>query len=53
MPFKSQAQRKFLYATNPPVAEEFEKATPKGKKLPKKAPKKRKVKKINKDKNGF
>jgi hypothetical protein len=41
MPFKSEAQRKFLYATNPKLAAEFEKKTPKGMKLPnghKKAP---------------
>lgn len=34
MPFKSNAQRKFLFATNPAVAEEFASKTPKGKKLP-------------------
>jgi hypothetical protein len=34
MPFKSQAQRGYLYANNPKVAKEFESATPKGKKLP-------------------
>jgi hypothetical protein len=39
MPFKSEAQRKFLYATNPKLASEFEKKTPKGLKLPKKAAK--------------
>lgn len=39
MPFKSEAQRKFLYATNPKLAAEFEKKTPKGIKLPKKATK--------------
>lgn len=42
MPFKSEAQRRFLYATNPKVAAEFEKATPKGAKLPPKAKKKKK-----------
>lgn len=36
MPFKSQAQRKYLYANEPKVAKEFESKTPKGKKLPKK-----------------
>lgn len=35
MPFKSQAQKKYLYANNPKVAKEFQKHTPKGKKLPK------------------
>lgn len=34
MPFKSQAQRRFMYAKHPDLAEEFEEATPKGKKLP-------------------
>lgn len=42
MPFKSKAQRAFLYATNPKVAKEFESKTPKGVKLPKKAPKPKK-----------
>ena len=47
MPFKSESQRKFLYATNPKVAKEFEKATPKGKKLP------RKVKNVRSSKRKF
>lgn len=34
MPFKSKAQRRFLFATNPKVAKEFAAHTPKGKKLP-------------------
>jgi hypothetical protein len=34
MPFKSNAQRKFLFLKHPKVAKEFAKATPKGKKLP-------------------
>ena len=34
MPFKSQAQRAFMYANHPKLAKEFEKATPKDKKLP-------------------
>jgi len=34
VPFKSQAQRKFMYAKHPKMAKEFESATPKGKKLP-------------------
>lgn len=41
MPFKSEAQRKYLYANEPKVAKEFAAHTPKGKKLPKKAKKKR------------
>ena len=36
MPFKSKAQRRFLHAKPPEIAEEFERKTPKGKKLPKK-----------------
>lgn len=39
-PFKSQAQRRYLYATHPEVAKEFESKTPKGKRLPKKVKKK-------------
>lgn len=38
-PFKSEAQRKFLYATNPKVAKEFAKKTPKDLTLPKKVKK--------------
>lgn len=34
MPFKSEAQRKFMYANHPKLAAEFQAATPKGKKLP-------------------
>lgn len=29
MPFKSEAQRKWMYATNPKMAERWEKETPK------------------------
>ncbi len=36
MPFKSEAQRKFLYSQKPTIAKEFAAHTPKGKKLPKK-----------------
>jgi len=39
MPLKSQAQRRKLWATNPKLAREFERKTPKGKKLPAKAKK--------------
>lgn len=42
MPFKSEAQRKFMYSQKPALAKEFEEHTPKGKKLPKKVKKKRK-----------
>ena len=34
MPFVSQAQRGYMYANHPEMAEEFEDATPKGKQLP-------------------
>ena len=34
MPFKSEAQRRFLWAKHPDVAREFADATPKGSKLP-------------------
>lgn len=32
--FKSQAQRRYMYAKHPDIAKEFEAKTPKGKKLP-------------------
>ena len=34
MPFKSEAQRKFLFANKPNVAREFANATPEGTNLP-------------------
>ena len=46
MPFKSQSQRKFMYAKNPEMAKEWEDKTPKGKALP------NKVKKTTKTKAG-
>ena len=36
MPFKSEAQRKFLYARHPKIAERWQAHTPKGKELPEK-----------------
>lgn len=36
MPMKSQAQRRYLWATHPEIARRWEKHTPKGKKLPEK-----------------
>ena len=39
MPFVSQQQRKYMYSQKPNLAKEFEKETPKGKKLPKKVKK--------------
>lgn len=41
MPFKSKAQRAYLYANEPKVAKEFQSKTPKGKKLPKKVKRKK------------
>jgi len=41
MPMKSQAQRRFLHSQKPEIAKEFEKKTPKGKKLPQKVAKKK------------
>jgi hypothetical protein len=41
MPFKSQAQRKFMYANYPEIAKKFEKLTSKEKPLPKKVKKKK------------
>lgn len=40
MPFKSQAQRKWMYANKPQMAKRWEKETPKSKKLPKRVSKK-------------
>ena len=40
MPFKSEAQRRYLYAKKPSVAKKFAKHTPPGKKLPKRVKKK-------------
>lgn len=34
MPFRSQAQRSFMWANHPKIARRFEAETPKGKKLP-------------------
>ncbi len=42
MPMKSQKQRAYLWSQKPAVAKKFEEHTPKGKKLPKKAPKRKK-----------
>jgi hypothetical protein len=42
MPFKSQKQREFMWALYPDMAKEWEKETPKGKKLPEKIEKKKK-----------
>ncbi len=45
MPFKSQAQKKWMYANDPAMASRWESETPKGKALPKKAKKKSPTKK--------
>lgn len=42
MPFKSQRQREFMWATHPEMAKEWEAKTPKGKKLPEKVTTKQK-----------
>ena len=34
MPFKSKRQRRWMYANKPKMAKDWEKETPKGKKLP-------------------
>lgn len=39
MPYKSQVQRRFMYAKHPKLAKEFEEKTPKGADLPEHAPK--------------
>lgn len=44
MPFKSQAQRKMMYAQHPEMAKRWEEETPKGKKLPEKVKPKSKKK---------
>jgi hypothetical protein len=41
VPFKSQAQRRALYAKDPKLAKEFEAKTPKGEKLPERVSKKK------------
>lgn len=43
MPFKSEAQRRYLYANEPEVAREFQAHTPKGAKLPRHVGKKKKT----------
>jgi hypothetical protein len=42
MPFKSEAQRKWMHANEPEMADEWEEHTPKGKKLPERVGKKSK-----------
>lgn len=45
MPFRSEAQRKWMHAKHPEMAKRWEKETPKGKKLPSHVPAKKKRKK--------
>lgn len=45
MPFVSKSQRAFMYAVHPEMAKEWEKETPKNKKLPKKVKTKKSKKK--------
>jgi len=40
MPFKSRQQEKWMWATHPQMAQQWEEHTPKGEKLPKKVGKK-------------
>lgn len=40
MPFKSESQKSWMYATHPKMAKQWQKETPKSKKLPKKVEKK-------------
>lgn len=40
VPFQSEAQRRFLWSKDPEMAKEWEKHTPKGRKLPQKVRKK-------------
>lgn len=42
MPFKSEAQRRYLYANEPKMAKRWEKETPKNAKLPERVKRKRK-----------
>lgn len=42
MPFKSKAQRRFLFSQHPEIANRWQTETPKNKKLPERAPKPKK-----------
>lgn len=42
MPFRSKAQRKWMYANKPDLPDEFESETPRGEKLPKRVQQKKK-----------
>lgn len=45
MPFKSEAQRRWMFATHPKMAKKWQKHTPKGKKLPQHVKKKKRKRK--------
>ena len=47
MPFKSQAQRRFMYSQKSELAKKFEKNTPKNQKLPEKVNESNLIKRIN------
>ena len=49
MPFKSEAQRKWMYANEPEMAKKWEEHT-KNKNLPKRSKKKKKMKKVKREK---
>ena len=49
MPFKSEAQKGWMYANHPGMAQQWQEETPKGKKLPKKVGKKHVSKKGSKN----
>jgi len=48
MPFKSDAQRRFMYAKHPEIAKEFSEHTPKGADLPEHVKRKAKKKALRK-----
>lgn len=47
MPFKSEAQRRFMYAKHPDMAARWEEETPTGKRLPRKLSEKSKKRRPN------
>ena len=46
MPFKSEAQRRWMHVNEPEMADRWEEHTPKGKKLPERVKKKKKTESI-------
>lgn len=53
MPFRSEAQRRYLFAKHPEVAKEFAAHTPKGAKLPEHVSGKKKGKRYNQATQSF